>query len=600
MGSVNWKPVLGNLMTRWAKEVLPEKVLPEYPRPLMVREQWQNLNGLWDYAIRPKEVDVVKEYDGKILVPFPVESSLSGVKKPLQPNERLWYRRTFEWQKEWQSKRLLLHFGAVDWKTEVWINKRKVGEHTGGYYPFHFEISEYLNNEQNEIVIAVWDPTDTYGQERGKQTLTPKGLFYTAVSGIWQTVWLEPVPEPYIKTIRLTPDIDRNEISVHIEAGGEPHNLSFEAFAFDNGKIISSSKGNIVNTITVNIPNPKLWCPNSPFLYDIKINLIKDEKIVDAITSYFAMRKFSIERDQKGLKRLFLNHKPMFQQGILDQGYWPDGLYTAPTDEALLYDIEITKELGFNMIRKHIKIEPARWYYHCDRLGMIVWQDMINGGGGWNHLHHLILPNFVRALKVKDNKYKALGRASQENRDNYKKELKEMIDALYNVPSIGMWVPFNEAWGQFDAIEIAEWLREYDPTRIVDHASGWHDQRIGELKSVHIYFRKLSIPQKINDRSVVISEYGGYSLHEKGHVWNEDKSFGYKKLKTNTALFQAYQSLINDQLKPLIEKGVSAAVYTQLTDVEEEVNGLLTYDREVIKMDVKKLNKVNRFWDDAK
>lgn len=589
----SWSPVAGNLMTRWGKEVDPESVLLEYPRPQMVREDWVNLNGLWDYSIKSIKEEEVTEYDGKILVPFPIEAALSGVKKSLLPDERLWYRRSFKIPDTWMGQRLLLHFGAVDWKAEVWINNKRVGEHTGGYCPFRFEISEYLIDGENEIVVGVWDPTNTYGQERGKQTLKPSGIFYTPVSGIWQTVWMEPVPIDYIKSIKLTPNIDSEEISISIETV-EDKDLEFEAILYDNEKEITSIKGGAEDIIKLNISNPKLWSPESPFLYDVKIKLFKNEKAVDEISSYFGMRKFSVEKDRSGIKRLFLNNEPLFQNGVLDQGYWPDGLYTAPTDEALEFDVKTTKELGFNMTRKHIKVEPGRWYYHCDRLGLIVWQDMISGGGGMNALHHLIIPNFARGLEIKDNKYKALGREEKANRDNYKKELKEMIDALYNVPSIGMWVPFNEAWGQFDASAIEEWVKKYDPSRCIDHASGWHDQGIGDIKSVHIYFRKLRMPKRINGRTVVISEYGGYSLHEKGHVWREDKEFGYKRFKTRKELQTAYIALIDQQLKPLVGKGVSAAVYTQLTDVETEINGLITYDREIIKLDMNVLNQLNR------
>lgn len=591
---LGWQPAKGGLMTRWAGEVDPGKVLPEYPRPQMVRDNWINLNGLWDYAIRPKNENEVTTYEGQILVPFPIESALSGVKRSLLQDERLWYKRTFFIPDEWKGQNILLHFGAVDWKTEVRINRHPVGEHTGGYYPFTFEISQYLSDGENEIVVAVWDPTDTFGQERGKQKLNPEGLFYTPISGIWQTVWLEPVPKNYITWFRLTPDIDSGELSVAIQADNN-ENSEFEAIVYAERERIVSGKTKANDILKLKISNPRLWSPDSPFLYDIAIRLVNNNHPVDEIRSYFGMRKFSIGRDPAdGKKRLFLNNEPLFQNGVLDQGYWPDGLYTAPTDEALAFDIGVAKKLGFNMIRKHIKVEPARWYYHCDRLGLIVWQDMINGGAGMNILHNVIIPNLTDGIKIKDNKYRRFGRNEMVNRENYRKELKEMIDSLYNVPSIGMWVPFNEAWGQFAAGEIAEWVGKYDSTRCVDHASGWYDQGIGEIKSVHRYIFKLKMPRGIKGRTVVISEYGGYSLLEKGHVWREDKEIGYKKFTTKDQLTAAYQTLINDQLKPLIPKGVSAVVYTQLTDVETEINGLLTYDREIIKTDMDLVNQLNR------
>ncbi|WP_136608656.1 glycoside hydrolase family 2 protein [Paenibacillus dokdonensis] len=583
--SEKWEPVQGKLMTRWAKEVNPDNVLPEYPRPQMVREQWMNLNGLWEYAIRPIEEKAAK-YDGHILVPFPVESSLSGVQKPLRADQCLWYRRTFAVPERWQGQRLRLHFGAVDWQTEVWVNQQPAGSHTGGYCPFTLDITDLLNDGDNELIVIVWDPTETHGQERGKQTLKPQGLFYTAVSGIWQTVWLEPVPQHHIKSFRLVPDIDQQELRIHIEA--------CEAAAYEKGIRIAYGQCRSGEILKLQMENPRLWSPEDPFLYDLTLQLVENGQPVDIVESYFGMRAFSIEQDQKGVKRLCLNHVPIFQHGILDQGYWPDGLYTAPTDEALAYDVILTKKLGFNMTRKHIKVEPARWYYHCDRMGLIVWQDMMNGGAGWNHLHHIILPNFFGAFKVKDNKYKTMGREDPANREQFRKELKEMVDTLYNVPSIGMWVPFNEAWGQFDAAETAAWLTEYDPSRPVDHASGWHDQEVGEIKSIHIYFRKLRMPYRIKNRTVVLSEYGGYSLLERGHVWQEGKEVGYKRCKSREELGGAYDKLIRLQLMPLISKGVCAAVYTQLTDVETELNGLVTYDREVVKMDPEWLEKLHQ------
>lgn len=583
--SHEWKPVQGNIMTKWTKDIDPQNVLPEYPRPQMARMSWMNLNGLWDYCIQPDKEDKPCTFEGRILVPFPLESALSGVKKTLMPDEKLWYRRNFTLPDEWRDKRLLLHFGAVDWKAEVWGNGMRLGEHTGGYYPFSFEITEFVRAGENEILVSVWDPTDTYGQERGKQTLKPGGVFYTPVSGIWQTVWMEPVPQSYIKSVKITPDIDSEELSVEVHIEGEDDNIKIEGAAYEDEKEITLECCSAREILKLKIPAPRLWSPASPFLYDLKIRLIKSTEIIDEIKSYFGMRKFSLGEDGNGIKRLFLNNRPIFQNGVLDQGYWPDGLYTAPTDEALKYDVEMTKALGFNMTRKHIKVEPARWYYHCDKLGLIVWQDMVSGGGSMETLRHIIIPNLARRVQLNDTDHKQFGRREQSNRDNYRKELKEMLDCLYNVVSIGMWVPFNEAWGQFDAAEVAGWVKKYDPTRLVDHASGWYDQGAGDLRSVHIYFIRLKMPKKLKNRAAAITEYGGYSLQIKGHVWNEDREFGYRKYKTTEELKNAYASLINGQLKPLIPKGVAAAVYTQLTDVETESNGIITYDREVTKID---------------
>ncbi|MBL4935528.1 glycoside hydrolase family 2 [Clostridium sp. YIM B02515] len=588
-----WKPAQGNILTRWAGEIDPCNVLPEYPRPQMKRNNWMNLNGLWDYVIKPDKEDIPSDFEGKILVPYPLESSLSGVKKSLLPKEKLWYRRSFTVCDKWKKDRLLLHFGAVDWKAEVWINNLKVGEHTGGYYPFTFEITEFIKEGENEVVVSVWDPTDTYGQERGKQVLKPKGMFYTPVSGIWQTVWIEPVPKNYIKSIKLIPDIDNEELSVEVEVDAADGEIHIEASAYEGNKEIIIDRHSMGETLKLKISSPKLWSPDSPFLYDLKIRLIKDAAVIDEITSYFGMRKFSIGEDNIGIKRLLLNNLPLFQNGVLDQGYWPDGLYTTPTDDALKYDVETAKRLGFNMIRKHIKVEPLRWYYHCDKLGIIVWQDMINGGGSIEKLRHLLIPNLARGVSFEDTSHKKYGRHKQSNRDNYKKELKEMIDGLYNTVSIGLWVPFNEAWGQFDASEISKWVKEYDPTRLVDHASGWYDQGSGDIKSVHIYFCKLYMPKKLKNRAAAITEYGGYSLLEKGHVWREDKEYGYKHFETREELKNAYTSLINSQLRPLVPRGVSAAVFTQLTDVETEINGIITYDREVVKIDPEIMKELN-------
>ncbi len=604
MEAAGWKPVPVNLSTKWAAEVTPEHVLPEYPRPQMVRERWMNLNGLWDYAIRPLDDKSLRPaeasagagcYDGKILVPFPLEASLSGVRKKLLPDKMLWYRRTFAIPSDWKGSRLLLHFGAVDWKAEVWVNNRKAGEHTGGYYPFHFEISKYLTDGENELVVGVWDPTDTFGQERGKQVLRPSGIFYTPVSGIWQTVWLEPVPEDCVETVRITPDIDSGEVRICI-GSSVAKQLEFEAAAYDGDREIACSAAGTPSggVLSLKLPEVKLWSPDTPFLYNLKIRLLDAGRTVDEIQSYFGMRKFSVEPDQQGIPRLFLNNRPLFQNGILDQGFWPDGLYTAPTDEALEYDVQTAKNFGFNMIRKHLKVEPARWYYHCDRLGLIVWQDMINGGAGLNMLNNFLVQNALGRFRISDHNYKRAGREKESNRANYKKELKELIDALYNAPCIGMWVPFNEAWGQFDAAETAAWVKEYDPTRCVDHVSGWSDQGAGDVKSLHQYFVRLSLPKRKERRALAITEFGGYSLKLAGHVWRENMEFGYRRFTSADFLKTAYTYLIRGQVKPLIKQGLAAVIYTQLTDVETEVNGLMTYDRAVEKIDPALLQELSK------
>lgn len=583
MADRGWSPVEGQLMTRWGKEVDPGNVLPEYPRPQLVRGDWMNLNGLWDYAIRSAEDEDDGHYQGKILVPFPVESALSGVMRPLLPEQKLWYRRTFVLPLNWEGKRLLLHFGAVDWKAEVWVNGKLAGEHTGGFYPYTLDVTDLVRDDDNELVVSVWDPTDTYGQERGKQVLKPGGIFYTAVSGIWQTVWLEAVPREYIRGLKLVPHIDAEELRLAIDWTGREKGTEFEVIALDNGREVAGARGG-GQEVRLKIPSPKLWSPDSPFLYDLKVRAWAGGQLEDEVSSYFGMRKFSIGRDGGGINRLFLNNQPLFQNGVLDQGYWPDGLYTAPSDEALKYDVEVAKELGFNMIRKHIKVEPARWYYHCDCLGVIVWQDMVNGGGSFNIWQHTVKPQLTGRFVVKDNKYKKSGRQDKANRDNFRKELQEMIDALHNFTCIGMWVPFNEGWGQFDAAEIAQWVKDYDPTRWVDHASGWYDQGGGDVSSIHTYFTRLRIPRRRGQRPVVISEYGGYSFKVSGHVWREDKEFGYRKYKTPEGFQEAYASLMKKQLEPLLARGISAAVYTQVADVETEINGLMTYDRAEIKI----------------
>jgi beta-galactosidase/beta-glucuronidase len=580
------------LHTRWAKEMDPENPLPEYPRPQMVRDSWINLNGLWQYAVTPKEQEKVPLYDGKILVPFPIESSLSGVQQPLLPNQRLWYQRNFFIPEDWQGQRILLHFGAVDWETTVWCNGTQLGIHQGGYDPFSFELTDLVNiGQENELVVAVWDPTDAGRQERGKQVLEPKFVMYTAVSGIWQTVWLEAVPQEYITGFNLTPDIGQNQLTIRVDVETNDDSLLMEATAWDGETLINQTAAPHSHQIVLSIPDAKWWTPDNPHLYDLTLRLKQRGKVIDEVKTYFGLRQISLEKDDAGTQRLCLNHKPLFQYGPLDQGYWPDGLYTAPLDEALIYDIEFCKSLGMNMIRKHIKVEPARWYYHCDRLGMMVWQDMPNGG---KVPHMAVLGmGFLLNLKLRDNKnYQRFGREEKQVRENYRRELKAMIDTLYNHPCIVVWVPFNESWGQFDAKAIGNWVKTYDPSRLVDAASGWFDQGNGDIYSIHKYVGPAS-PKPEKNRAVALSEFGGIGLEVPGHTWPAKKLFAYKMVKSTQALTDWYLKLM-EKLEKMKDEGLSAAIYTELCDVEYEINGYLTYDREVMKMDIEKLREAHQ------
>ncbi len=588
-----WQLIPGTLLTQWAQDVSPERVLPEYPCPQLAREEWLNLNGLWEYAVTPKEQDRPATFEGTILVPFPLESALSGVRRALLPTERLWYRRTFSLPAGWRGRKLLLHFGAVDWEATVWVNGHLAGTHRGGYTPFTFEISAFLLAEgEQELLIAAWDPTDTSDQPYGKQTLHPNTIWYTAVSGIWQTVWLEPVPATYIERLQLIPDLAAGCLRVRVHVVGGEGGEQVELAALDGSAAVATTAAPAAGELSLPLAQPKLWSPATPHLYGLQVRLSRGGQPLDQVSSYFGMRSFRKEyRD--GAMRLCLNGEPFFQLGPLDQGYWPDGLYTAPTDEALRFDIEFAKSLGFTMIRKHVKVEPARWYYHCDRLGMIVWQDMPNGGRFiGNTLSTIAL---MTGLTLRDDRgYERYGRSDPAGREEFREELREMIDSLYNAPCIGLWTIFNEGWGQFDAAAMAAWAREYDPTRLIDHASGWFDQRAGDLASIHIYFKKLRMPRGRRGRAAVLSEFGGYSLSLPDHLWNPDKQFGYKAFNSTEELTAAYKALLEQQLKPLLARGLAAAIYTQLTDVEIEVNGYLTYDRQVVKMDVEEVKRLHR------
>jgi len=576
-----WEPVKGQIMTRWAKDVNPNNPLPEYPRPQLKRKEWKNLNGLWNYAILPKEYQKLNSIDGKILVPFPVESALSGVKKKLRSNQRLWYQRRFKIPESWKNMKILLHFGAVDWETTAWINNKEVGTHRGGFTPFYFDITAFIQfNINNELIVSVWDPTDKGTQERGKQLSTPGGIYYTAVSGIWQTVWLEPVPHTFIKNIQMISDIDEGTLNLRLEGEDMYSDDFIHVEVKDMNKSIVSQRKKVDSNIVLEIPSPKLWNPTNPFLYDLILKIERDNQIIDKVISYFGMRKIKLGKKKNGVRQIELNNRSIFQYGTLDQGYWPDGLYTAPTDDALRYDIEITKKFGFNMIRKHVKIEPARWYYYCDKIGMLVWQDMPNGG----------------KLDLDPSKqYELVTEYKREEQEKltYYNQLESMIINLYNSPSIVVWIPFNEGWGQFDTEKVVAKIKELDTTRLIDNASGWFDKGVGDILDNHNYpSPKMPFLKIIGNRAAVIGEFGGLSFEVKNHTWKTTTRFFYRNFDDLDKLANKYKQLAS-RLSKLIVKGLTAAIYTQITDVEGELNGLLTYDREVIKIDMKRLKELN-------
>lgn len=576
-----WSPAGDKIKTKWADEINPQSVWQEYPRPIMERSEWKNLNGLWNYAILDKGAQTPTNFDGQILVPFAVESALSGVGKTVTPNQELWYQRTFDIPKTWAGKRILLHFGAVDWKTDVWVNGMNVGGHVGGYQPFSFDITDALKAGNNELTLRVWDPTDKGYQPHGKQVAEPNSIWYTAVTGIWQTVWLEPVNEVHIAALKTTPDIDARQLSIEVLTDeASTRGLQVEATVFDGNRQVAKSGAINGQPIMVQMPaDMKLWTPDTPNLYIVKVRLLKNGREVDAVNSYAAMRKISVNKDEHGIWRMQLNNKDQFQMGPLDQGWWPDGLYTAPCDEALAYDLQKTKDLGFNMIRKHVKVEMDRWYYHCDRLGILVWQDMPSGDSSprWQNHNYFTGVEFQR---------------SAESEANYRREWKEIIDALYSHPCIVVWVPFNEAWGQFKTQEITEWTKQYDPSRLVNPASGGNFYTTGDILDLHNY----PAPDMYlydGSRVNVLGEYGGIGLALEGHLWFADRNWGYVQFKSSEEVTAEYLKYA-DQLLELVKRGFSAAVYTQTTDCEGEVNGLLTYDRKVVKMNEAQVRAKNQ------
>ncbi len=548
------------MLTVWGEKLDKNSVLQEYPRPQLVRDGYVNLNGVWDYAITESD-SMPDSWDGKILVPFSPECELSGVGRILKPHEYLWYRRELEVPQH--KGRVILHFGAVDQTATVYVNGMEAVHHVGGYTAFECDITELLS-VKNELCVCVKDVSDESWHSRGKQRTKRGGIWYSPQSGIWQTVWLECVPDCYVKNLRITPDFDAGHVEIIAETVGRS-----DAYAVFDGKSYPLP-------CCIPVPDFEPWTPDTPKLYDFSVVCGEDK-----VDSYFAMRKFSVARDRDGISRLFLNNKPFFHNGLLDQGYWSDGMYTAPSDEALIFDIQTAKDMGFNMLRKHIKIEPMRWYYHCDRLGMLVWQDMINGGGEYNPV--IISTPLVTGIHLKDDRYKLFAREDEAGRKQYEVELFEMLHQLYNCPCISMWVPFNEGWGQFDAARIAKLVRDFDGTRTIDHASGWHDQKIGQTKSLHVYFKKYVHRQDKLGRAVLLSEFGGYNYYCDEHSFGET-DFGYRRFKSIEALTEALRRLYGGQIRPAHEQGLAAAVYTQLSDVEDEVNGLISYDRKVVKI----------------
>lgn len=578
-GFSQWKPAGDKIKTEWADKVDPQNVLPEYPRPIMERQQWLNLNGLWDYAITKKDAPLPKTFDGKILVPFAIESSLSGVGKTVKADQSLWYERKFQIPEDWKGKNVLLNFGAVDWKAEVFVNGNKIGEHTGGYTPFSFNITKNLKDGENSLAVRVWDSTGN-GLPRGKQLDKPRGIFYTSVSGIWQTVWLEPVSASHISGLKITPDLDSSSFDIKVDSDDKSATATIKVL--DNGKVVAQTTAAANKTANIPVKNPKLWWPKSPFLYDLEITLSnKGGEQVDSIKSYAAMRKFSIAKHGRfGGVDFTLNNKKFFTFGPLDQGWWPDGLYTAPTDEALKFDIQRTKDLGFNSIRKHVKVEPARWYTHCDRLGMVVWQDMpsmFGEGGGWQ----------PRGFFQGEERT-----VSKKFEETYRKEWKEIMESLHSYPCIAIWVPFNEAWGQFKTKEITEWTKSMDPSRLVNSASGGNYFDCGDIVDSHDYGNPIMYMfnnQKVN----VVGEYGGIGCAVDGHLWVKDKNWGYGKMRSQEEVTKRFVELTN-RFIDMTKYGCFGAIYTQTTDVEIEVNGLFTYDRKVLKVDEEKVREVNQ------
>lgn len=560
------------LLTKWGKNLDKDNILQEYPRPQFVRDSYLNLNGVWNYDIR--NIDYIPDvFTSQIIVPFSPETELSGVGRFLKPGDYLFYEKKFMLPDGFLKDRVFIHFGAVDQIAHVYLNGNLVGTHKGGYTPFTFELTDFIYpDSENRLIVKVQDFSDTKSYSRGKQKSKRGGIWYSAQSGIWQTVWLESTPKQFLEKVKITPNYDKEQVEFEYFGTDD-----VEVLVYDGNQLIADTTDKVVK-----IPDFKSWSPESPFLYNV---VFKSNG--ESIKSYFGMRKFSVGTDDNGIPRLFLNNKPYFHNGLLDQGYYPDGFLTPPSNQAMEYDVLFAKNAGFNMLRKHIKIEPLLWYHYCDVNGILVWQDMVNGGGEYG-LEVSVFP-FV-GITLDDTNYKFFHRTDKEGRDLYYQELEETIDYLYNCPCIAMWVPFNEGWGQFDSAKAYEKIKMLDSTRVVDTTSGWHDMGVSDVISKHIYFTPIKVKQ--GNKPYVLSEFGGLGLKLLGHTFN-NKMFGYKIYKSTQSLTAAYKKLFNNVIIPQIKDGLSATVYTQVTDVEDELNGLLTYDREITKIDMNELKKIN-------
>ena len=575
------------MQTPWTEKVDKQLPLNNYPRPAMERNNWQNLNGQWDFCIQTANAGIPAKWEGQILVPYPVESYLSGVQRKVSKDEALWYRKNIAIPKLNNEKRVILHFGAIDWEAEIFINGKQVFTHQGGYTSFSIDITPYINKGVAKLVVKVTDPTDDGQQPRGKQVKNPGGIYYTSVTGIWQTVWYEIVPNTYLSSFKLTTNIKSSVVSIKPEIENSLGNDKLRIAVSLNSKLVAEKVFENTENIKLQIPGAKLWSPENPVLYDVQISVLRNNAIIDQVKGYFGLREISIAKDEKGISRLCLNNKPLFQYGPLDQGFWPDGIYTAPTDEAMLWDIQAMKDMGFNMVRKHVKVEPSRWYYYCDKVGLIVWQDMPSGYGEIVPVkdHDHSIENDWLAKNYSDYT------RSVGSEANFCKEWKDIVEQLYNFPSVCVWVPFNESWGQFKTNSLIEWTKQIDTTRLIDGPSGWIDRGEGDMRDYHLYGNRLKELPLENERPLVIGEFGGLGFPVEGHMYSKE-TWSYQGFKNTGELIDAYTKLI-DKIIRLKEYGYAAAVYTQLTDVETEINGLITYDRKEFKISKETLKNIN-------